>query len=116
MTAGSIILLLIGLILLGVLIYLVIKLIRTIRGRKHALVDKYGYMPSHTELYFEEYFPSLISEWDIVTKPKIQRWKEGISKKLKSIGNDIEEVVGYRKDIDKRLDKLEKEVVTLEKK
>jgi hypothetical protein len=116
MDAAIIVLWIIVLILLGVLVYLAVKLIRAIRGRKHALVDKYGHLPSHTELYFEEYFPSLISEWDLITKPKLQRWKKGISGKLKSIGSDIDEVVGYRKDIDKRLDTLEKDVVKLEKK
>jgi len=116
MDAGSAILWIFAIILIVILIYLAIKLIRSIRGRKQALVDKYGYLPSHTELYFEEYFPSLISEWDLITIPKLERWKKGIKGKLKSIDGDIDEIYNYRKNIDSRMDKLEKEVGKLEKK
>ena len=104
------------LILFIVLIYVIIKVVREIRGRRRALTEKYGHFPSHTELYFEEYFPKLISEWDLVTIPKLERWKRGIQGKLKSIGGEISEITNYRENIDTRLDKLEKEVGKLEKK
>jgi len=112
----SVILWVFVLILIIVLIYVLVRVIREIRGRRGALVDKYGYLPSHTELYFEEYFPKLISEWDLVTIPKLERWKKGIQGKLKSIGGEINEITNYRTDIDTRLDNLEKEVGKLEKK
>ena len=116
MDAGSAILGIFIIILLLLLIYVTIKVIRMIRGRRHALIDEYGHLPNHTELYFEEYFPSLISEWDLVTKPKLERWKQGIQGKLKSIGGDINEIVDYRKDLDTRINKLEKEVGKIEQK
>ena len=116
MDAGSAVLWIIFVILLVIVLYLVVKLIRLFRGRRRALEEKYGYLPSHTELYFEEYFPKMISEWDLITKPKLERWKKGILGKLKSIGGEINEITDYRKNLDFRIDKLEKEVVKLEKK
>jgi len=116
MDAGSAILWIIFVIFLVITIYLIVKLIRLFRGRRHALEEKYGYLPSHTELYFEKYFPNMISEWDLITKPKLERWKKGISGKLKSIGLEINEITDHRKDLDSRINKLEKEVVKLEKK
>ena len=116
MDAGSAILWIIFVILLVIVVYLVVKVIRLFRGRRHALEEKYGHLPSHTELYFEEYFPKMISEWDLITKPKLERWKKGIQGKLKSIGIEISEIVDYRKSIDSRISNLEKEVVKLEKK
>ena len=116
MDAGSALLWIIFVVLLVIVVYLVVKLIRLFRGRRRALEEKYGYVPRHTELYFEEYFPKMISEWDLITKPKLERWKKGIQGKLKSIGGEINEVLDYRKSLDSRIDKLEKEVVKLEKK
>jgi len=116
MDVGSAILGIFIIILLLLLIYVAIKVIRMIRGRRQALTEEYGHLPSHTELYFEEYFPSLISEWDIVTKPKLERWKKGMQGKLKSLGGDINEIVDYRKDLDTRINKLEKEVGKIEQK
>ncbi|MEA3457398.1 MAG: hypothetical protein U9R21_01825 [Candidatus Thermoplasmatota archaeon] len=116
MDAGSVILGIFVIILLVLLLYVGIKLIRISRGRKKALAEKYGYLPDHTELYFEEYFPSLISEWDLITKPKLERWKKGIQGKLKTIGGDIDEILDYRKNLNSRISKLEKEVGKLEQK
>jgi len=116
MDAGSAILWIIFVILLVIVVYLVVKLIRLFRGRRQGLEEKYGHLPSHTELYFEEYFPKMISEWDLITKPKLERWKKGIQGKLKSIGGEINEIIEYRKSIDSRINMLEKEVVKLEKK
>jgi len=116
MDAGSAILWIIFVILLVILIYLIIKVIRLVRGRRRALEDKYGYLPSHTELYFEEYFPKIISEWDLVTKPKLEHWKKGVQVKLKSVSGEINDIMDYKKSIDSRIEKLEKEVYKLEKK
>lgn len=116
MDAGSAVLWIIFVILLVIVIYLIVKVIRLVRGRRQALEEKYGHLPSHTELYFEEYFPKMISEWDLITKPKLERWKKGIQGKLKSIGGEINDIIDYRKSLDSRIDKLEKEVVKLEKK
>jgi len=112
----SAILWIIAIILVIFLIYIIVSVIRQTRGRRRALIEKYGYLPSHTELYFEEYFPKMISEWDLVTIPKLERWKKGIQGKLKSIGGEINEITDYREDINSRLDILEKEVGKLEKK
>ena len=115
MDAGGAILGIFIIILLALLIYLFVKLIRLVRGREHALIEKYGRLPSHTDLYFEEYFPTLISEWDLITKPKLERWKQGIQNKLKSIGVNINEISDYREKLDSRIGKLSEEVVKLEK-
>ena len=116
MDHGSAILWIFVIILLVVLLYVFVKFILGNRGRRQALTDKYGYLPSHTELYFEKYFPSLISEWDLITKPKLERWKKGIQGKLKTIGGGIDEIIDYRKDLDSRMNNLEKEVGKLERK
>ncbi len=116
MDVGSAILWIIFVILLVIFIYLIVKVIRLVRGRRHALEVKYGYMPSHSELYFEEFFPKIISEWDLITKPKLEHWKKGIQNKLKLIGGELNEIIDYRKSIDSRIDKLEKEVIRIEKK
>lgn len=116
MDFGSVILWFFTIILLLVLVFVFVKFIRGIRGRRHALVDRYGYLPSHTELYFEKHFPTLISEWDLITKSKLEQWKKGIQGKLKSVGSGIDEIIDYRKNLDSRMDKLEKEIGTLERK
>jgi len=116
MDAGSAILWIIFVILLVIVVYLFVKLIRLFRGRRRALEEKYGYVPGHTELYFEEYFPKMISEWDLVTKPKLERWKKGIQGKLKTLGGEINDIVDHRKSLDSRIDRLEKEVAKIEKK
>jgi len=116
MDAGSAVLWIIFVVLLVIVVYLVVRFIRSIRGRRRALTEKYGYLPSHINLYFEEHFSTLISEWDLITKPKLEGWKQGIQGKLKTIGSGINEISEYRKSLDSRIDKLEKEVIKLEKK
>lgn len=98
------------------LIYVIIITVRDEYSRREKLRKKYGRVPDHTELYFEEYFPTVMKEWDIVTKPRLKRWNKSIRQKMSSIDKALDEITGYRKGLDGRIDALEKDVDSLEKK
>lgn len=85
-------------------------------SRREKLRKKYGRVPDHTELYFEEYFPTIMKEWDIVTQPRLQRWNKKTRQKMSTIDKDLDKIMKYRADLDGRMDSLEKDVDSLEKK
>ena len=112
---SSLILIIIALIIVGI-IYLLIITAREEYSRREKLRKKYGKVPDHTELYFEEYFPTMMKEWDIITKPRLQRWNKKTRQKMTSIDKNLDEIIDYRKGLDKRIDTLENDVSSLEKK
>jgi hypothetical protein len=70
--------------------------------------------PDHMEMYFESNFKSIIDEWGLITRPKMKTWKNDITTKLKGLSKDISYIETERTSIDKRINKLEKELNQLE--
>jgi len=97
----------VALIIIGV--YLVLRITRRRRIAVPIFPTK-----SHVNLYFEEHFPDIIREWDLITRPKLDNWVSSMSTRLDKIGKDISTVKSFRKTLDSRLDKLHERVKTIE--
>lgn len=104
----------VGAVVLAVLLYVILLVARDFISRRDRLRQKYGYVPRHVELYFEEYFPTIVREWDLVTKPRLSQWRDGIKQKMTVIDADISHIQTYRNTLDTRLDRLEKDVTSIE--
>jgi len=70
--------------------------------------------PSHVQLYFDENFRSIIGEWDLVTRDRVKEYKKDINKRLKVVGKDITALESNKKVLDKRMVRLEKTIARLE--
>ena len=70
--------------------------------------------PRHIEEYFEANFKTLITEFDLVTVPKLRHWKSGMMKRLKGLGGYIGLIEASRVKIDKRLSGLDKTLTKLD--
>ena len=116
MDAATTIAIVILAIVAAVVIYLVLVYARSYISRRGKLKQKYGYIPEHIELYFEEYFPTMIKEWDLVVRSRLGQWMDGVRQKMAVIDTDLTHIQQYRNTIDTRLDRLEKDVSMLERK
>ncbi len=76
--------------------------------------EKYGHVPSHTELYFEEYFDDIIQEWDLVGKERAQSWTERMNKRLQRVSDKLQSVKERKENIDGEMDKIESQIDELE--
>ncbi len=103
-------------ILLVILIMIGIFLFFKHRARKKALEKKYGRVPSHIELYFKEYFDSIIDNWDLVKKDKVDRWVDDMDDRVETVSTDIEELKANKVEIDQELTAVEKRIETLAEK
>lgn len=103
-----------ALILVVLLVVLGYLLWRGVR-RQRKLVAKYGYVPSGVELYFEEYFESIVRNWDILTRSKAESWSADMGKRLDAVGKDVGKLGAFSKGLNARLDNLERLVDRLEK-
>jgi peptidoglycan hydrolase CwlO-like protein len=70
--------------------------------------------PSHIQLYFDENFRNIIGEWDFSTRDRVKEFKKDITKRLTSVGGDIDILDTKRKKLDKRMDALEQKMKGLE--
>jgi hypothetical protein len=70
--------------------------------------------PSHIQLYFDENFRNIISEWDFTTRDRVKEFKKDISKRLVIVGSDIDGLEKNRLKLDKRMDSLESKMKKLE--
>jgi hypothetical protein len=86
----------------------IIRHIRKNKAMKELEID-------HISLYFDDYFPTIIKNFDLVTKSKFDTWSASIGKRLKVVGGSISTVQAFRKGFDPRLKSLEKQVDALEK-
>ncbi len=85
------------------------------KARNRALEKMYGHVPSHTELYFLEYFEDIIGNWDLVNKQRAEEWARDMDKRLNSVSLEIEGLKKRRNYIDPELDGIEKRINTMEK-
>lgn len=83
--------------------------------RKAAETALEGVPMDHTSLYFEEYFPTMILNFDLVTKPQLQEWNKAIAGRLDTVDDRIKTAGGFRKRMDTRLRTLEGRIDRLEK-
>jgi biopolymer transport protein ExbB/TolQ len=93
----------------------VIILIIAIIYEIYRLIKKRHEGPDHYEEYFAANFRTMVSEWDLVTRPRLKEWKTGIMKRMVNITKDIEFLESARSSIDKRLANLDKSLTKLEK-
>ncbi len=95
--------------LIIVVVYLVLRITRRRRISVPIFPTK-----SHVNLYFEERFPDMIREWDLVTRPKLDNWVSSMSTRLDKVGKGISTVKSFRTTLDSRLDELDRRVKIIE--
>jgi uncharacterized membrane protein YukC len=71
-------------------------------------------MPSHVELYFDENFRGIMSEWDMVTRDRVKSFKKDIGGRLAKVGSDIDEMEKTKKKLESRMSSLDREMSKLE--
>ncbi|MBS3781881.1 MAG: hypothetical protein KGY68_04665 [Candidatus Thermoplasmatota archaeon] len=84
------------------------------RARKKALTRKYGHDPSHTELYFEEYFEDIIESWDLVREDEAHRWADNMEDRLSELSSKIESLKSNKHKIDQEFEMVENRIDKLE--
>ncbi|MFW5952785.1 MAG: hypothetical protein ACOCSJ_01340 [Candidatus Natronoplasma sp.] len=102
------------LIILVVVVMLGIYFYFRYRIKKKALERKYGHLPSHTELYFEEYFEDIIQSWDLVKEDEAQRWAKEMDTRLEDLSGRIESLKSKRNQIDQEFEIIENRIDKLE--
>lgn len=100
-------------VMIVALIIIVVYLVLRITRRRRISVPIFP-TRSHVNLYFEERFPDMIREWDLITRPKLDTWVSSMSARLDKVGKGISTVKSSRKTLDLRLDKLDERVKTIE--
>ncbi len=85
------------------------------KARNEALEKMYGHIPSHTELYFLEYFDEMIDNWDLITKKRAEEWSQDMDGRLKNLTVEIQGLKKRRKYIDPELDNIENKIGKIEK-
>lgn len=78
------------------------------------LRKKRAQMPSHIQLYFDDNFRKIMTEWDMVTRDRVKTFKKDMNKRLSKVGDDISHLEGKRNDLDSRLSTLDKKFTKLE--
>ena len=69
---------------------------------------------SHLDLYFDEHFPDIIRNFDLVTTSRFDVWSNGVSARLAGLSKDIDVLGKARRGIDSRMDRLEKRISEVE--
>ncbi|MFO7791844.1 MAG: hypothetical protein R6W73_02540 [Candidatus Saliniplasma sp.] len=85
------------------------------RVRKKALEETYGRVPSHVELYFEEYFEDIISNWDLLRKKEVNDWADDMNTRLNSVAENINNLKQKKDIIDSEFDSVENRIEMMEK-
>jgi hypothetical protein len=71
-------------------------------------------MPSHVELYFDENFRGIMSEWDMVTRDRVKSFKKDMSDRLSRVSTSIDDMEKSRKRLESRMSSLDREMSKLE--
>lgn len=80
-----------------------------------SLKKKQKAMPSHVQLYFDENFRKIMSEWDMSTRDRVKEFKKDMSGRLSNVGKNIDDLEASSKKLDKRLNALDTEMSKLER-
>lgn len=101
-------------VLLVIIIFVGFILYIRHRARNRALEKMYGHVPSHTELYFVEYFDEMINSWDLINKDRAKGWAQDMDNRLVIVGKEIEGLKKRRGYIDPELDGIESRIRDME--
>lgn len=109
-------------VVIGVLIALVIVAIIAVLAlgiawvfrlsRRRKAYERAGI--SHLDLYFDEHFPNVVRNFDLVTSARFDAWSNGINARLGNLGRDLDNLGKARRGLDTRMDRLEKRLTDLE--
>jgi uncharacterized protein HemX len=80
-----------------------------------SLKKKQKSMPSHVQLYFDENFRKIMTEWDMTTRDRVKDFKKDMSGRLAKVGSSIDDLEANTKKLDKRLNTLDREMSKMEK-
>lgn len=100
----------IAIVIVAVGTWVVLTLFRDARRRR--AYERAG--TSHLDLYFDEHFPNLVEEFDLVTKRRFDNWASGVTARLSGVTRDIDVIGKARGELDARLDRLEKRLGDVE--
>lgn len=78
------------------------------------LRKKKAQMPSHIDLYFDDNFRRVITEWDMVPRDRVKSFKKDINKRLSKAGDEITSLEIKRTNLDTRLSSLDRKILKLE--
>ena len=70
---------------------------------------------SRVDEYLDRRFENLVDEWELVNRPKLQRFKEQKSKELEQDEARITDLKKFELDLESSLTKLETRLDTIEK-
>ena len=96
-------------LIIGLILLFVVALVWYLSLRK-----KRKAMPSHIQLYFDDNFRKIMSEWDFVTRDRVKTFKKDIGTRLNKVGADIDGLEKKKKGLDKRMDRIETRIVKME--
>ena len=98
-----------------VIAWLIIFLFIVRNSRKKAAMAALEDVPTdHMSLYIDEFFPTMIKNFDIVTKPRFKEWSDLVDGRLVKVSEHISSIKSLRKKIDQRLGKVEGRIEKLE--
>lgn len=84
-----------------------------VRGRRRRQAyDRAGV--SHLDLYFDEHFPNVVQNFDLVTSRRFDTWANGVTARLTTLSRDIDLLGKARRGLDTRMDRLEKRLGDVE--
>jgi peptidoglycan hydrolase CwlO-like protein len=94
----------------GLFLLLVLSLIWFIRLRS----KKRKAMPSHLQLYFDENFRKIMTEWDFTTRDRVKTFKKDIGTRLSKVDSDIGVFEKKKQNLDQRMNRIETHIGKLE--
>lgn len=102
------------LVVIGLLVALLLLAVDFYRERKRRKAYK-ALGTDHIELYFDENFPSIVRNFDVVSRRRFGEWAREVDGRLGRIDHDLGVVTSFRTrfgdrmtDVEGRIDKLEK--------
>ena len=70
--------------------------------------------PDHVDLYFQDHFSDIASEWDLMGLEATREWKADISSRLGDVGTRITSLKKGRSEIDRKIVQLETKLSMME--
>ena len=98
------------LVLIGVIVWVALWGLREFRRRQ--AYERAGV--SHLDLYFDEHFPNVVRNFDLVPSARFDSWANGMTARLATLSHDIDLVGKARRGLDSRMDRLEKRLGEVE--
>jgi hypothetical protein len=98
-------------IILGAIIFLIYYYLRGSTGK----VSLTRPVESRVDEYLDRRFESLIAEWELVTRPKLQSFKERKQREIEQDESRLADVKGFEADMQSSLEKLEARLDAVEK-